>query len=183
MPPKIPPQVTTEYERPKLSVYFENLGRIFILLSIVAIIYCLYGEKPLLAIIVGLSGFLTVFLYFGMAQVIDFLGRTAYNSERLCNLMNSSIVSQMTATKELKAIKVRLFLARPFNARVDDIAKASPTDSMIYHYTVYGHQEGPFTAENLKRLHSVGVLEDNSPVFKEGDSEWRTFIQFADLAR
>ena len=116
---------------------------------------------------------LTALIYFGVAQAIDYLGRTAHSTNRLCNLIETSVV------RHIQSIETRISSSTPIRVRIDQPQE----DKARYHYTADGPQEGPFTAAEMRDFRESGVISTATQVFREGDSDWRTFKDYTDLAR
>jgi len=62
------------------------------------------------------------------------------------------------------------------------VAQAAPQQANFY-YSVEGRQQGPLTASDLKSLHSEGMVNDETAVLREGDSEWKQYRHFLALNR
>ena len=46
----------------------------------------------------------------------------------------------------------------------------------------YNDEEtGPFSASEMRDLCATGTIKPETPVFREGDSEWREFRHFPEL--
>ncbi len=89
-------------------------------------------------------------IYFGFAQVIDFLGRTAHSTDRSCTILESSII------QHLKSIENRLSSTAPFYVRIDSVPAAPPSrptrPGAVYNYAADGAQQDPFTAADMRDL-------------------------------
>ena len=156
----------TKYERPILTSIFTILG----VVTLIGAFFCLAVSVPT-AIAVGLASI----VYFGIGQVIEFLGRTAYSTERLCTIMESSVRIQ---SKSVEA------LARP-SADKKSIPPPPPMPTTrppaVYHFAMDGSNQGPFTHIDMKDFRAAGVVADDTPVFRDGEAEWRTYRDFQEL--
>jgi len=138
----------------------------------------------------------------GIAQAIDFLGRTAHSTEDLCVLVEESqpqVTSAQTAlaiqrlctlietsvVSKIQSIEQRLSSSTPILVQLDKIPASTPPPdtpkTVKYYYSTDGTQQGPYTASELKEYRSNGVIADKTSVFRKGDSEWRTFRDFPEL--
>ena len=140
------------------------------------------GSLALLpAIGVALALVFTALVYFGVAQAIDYLGRTSHSSDRLCTLIEESLARQ------IQRIEQRLTSATPILVRMDKSAAAAPTSSArsgaVYYYSSDGTQQGPFTASDIKEFRDADVITDETQVFREGDSQWRAYREFPEFIR
>jgi hypothetical protein len=98
---------------------------------------------------------LTGIIYFGIAQVIDYLGRTAHSTDRLCTMMETSILHQ------LKSIESRLssdaFLLSVWRAPSHTSSQAIRPGTVFY-FTTDGSKQGPFTAADMRDFHLAGAI-------------------------
>ena len=176
------------YKTPILSSVFYFLGSLVLLGALLWVVVgiILAGETrsalPLLpAIGVALALVFAALIYFGVAQAIEYLGRTAHSTNRLCTLIET------TLGQRIQSIEQRLSSATPILVRMDNISTAAPSSGArggaVYHYSTDGTLEGPFTATELKKFRSDGVITDDTQVFREGDSQWRAYREFPDFVR
>ena len=168
-----------DYKTPILSLVFNILGALvlagavlWVILGIVVAGDSRSALALLPAIGVALALVLTALIYFGVAQAIDYLGRTAHSTNRLCNLIETSVV------RHIQSIETRISSSTPIRVRIDQPKE----DKARYHYTADGTQEGPFTAAEMRDFRESGVISTATQVFREGDSDWRTFKDYTDLA-
>ena len=169
-----------DYKSPILSSVFNILGAlvlggaiVWVFLGIIMAGKSGSALSLIPAIGIALALVLTALIYFGVAQAIDYLGRTAHSTNRLCSLIETSIV------RPIESIETRISASTPFRVRIDQPNE----DKARYHYTAYGTQEGPFTAAEMRDFHESGVITKSTQVFREGESDWRTYKEYPDLGR
>ena len=80
------------YKKPILVAVLQFIGvingLIAVLMAIVAFTQRTYGNEGVtFGILFLLGGLISVVLFFGLAQCVDFLGRTAYQTERTASLL------------------------------------------------------------------------------------------------
>jgi hypothetical protein len=51
----------------------------------------------------------------------------------------------------------------------------------VYHFAMDGSNQGPFTHIDMKDFRAAGVVVDDTPVFCDGEAEWRTYRDFQEL--
>lgn len=69
--------------------------------------------------------------------------------------------------------------------RTDDplgIHKTRRAKAVRFFYAENGTQEGPFTAEEIADFIDAGVISEQTPVFREGDTEWRLPAAYPEIA-
>ena len=166
-----------DYKTPILSSVFNILGALVLLGALLCVVLpiAMAGRSDLpLALVpaigVALAMVLTALIYFGIAQAIDYLGRTAHSTHRLCHLIETTVV------RRIQSIESRLDSSMPIRVRVDQ-------DKARFYHNLDGKQEGPFTEAEMRDLRESGVITVTTPVFCEGDAQWRTFLDFPDLVR
>jgi len=76
------------YSRTILSSIFDILGALVLIGAGITIFGGFVSEGERYLVGAGIAGVVIAIFYFGVAQVIDFLGRTAHNTERLCTLLD-----------------------------------------------------------------------------------------------
>ena len=165
------PPTTSEYKTPILSTIFSVFGVLALLGALLSILF-----SPTTAVMLAIAGI----IYFGFAQVIDYLGRTAHSTDRLCTILESSVV------QHIKSIESRLSSTTPFHVRMDSVPAAPPPRSTrpgaVYHYAADGAQQGPFTAADMQDFRAASVITDDTPVFRDGETQWRTLRDFPEVS-
>jgi hypothetical protein len=103
-----------DYKTPILSSVFNILGALvlagavlWVILGIVVAGDSRSALALLPAIGVALALVLTALIYFGVAQAIDYLGRTAHSTNRLCKLIEKSVV------RHIQSIDTRISSSTP----------------------------------------------------------------------
>jgi len=51
-----------------------------------------------------------------------------------------------------------------------------------FYYSTGGEQQGPVDASDLRLMRQDGPITDDTPVIREGESEWRTFRDYLSLS-
>ena len=162
------------YKRPILTTFLYALGFLCLAGAILfgftgAAFFGLDGKafygygSFLIVILVTLNGVLCI----GIGQVFDYLARTAHSTERLCSILETNILIR------LKSIDDRLV---PLGAVSAQLSKG-------FYYSTEGLQQGPISASDLRIMHKDGLVTDDTPVLREGDSEWHTYQDFLALTR
>ena len=62
------------------------------------------------------------------------------------------------------------------------VAQAAPKPASFY-YSTDGKNQGPVTADDLRTMRKEGLLNDDTLVIREGDSEWKQYRHFLALNR
>lgn len=150
--------MSTKYERPILTSIFYVLG----VLALIGAVPCLF-ESFVAAVTVAAAGI----IYFGIGQAVDYLARTAHSTDRLCTLFETSV------SDRLKSIENSLSASSP----------ESSQPSKGYFFSTDGQQQGPVSASDLRSMRKDGLIADDTPVLREGESEWRRFLDFLALTR
>ncbi len=121
-----------------------------------------------IAIIVG--GIFAGIIYIGIGQAVDFLARTAYSTSRLCTILETSITDRLRAIEN----SVPASSVTP---------TASSSSKAGYYFSTNGEQQGPVEASDLRLMRKDGLITDDTPVLREGESEWRRFRDYLALNR
>jgi len=151
--------MNTKYETPILTSSFYIMG----VVALVGAVVCVFVVSITAAISVALAAI----IYFGIGQAVDYLARTAHSTDRLCTILETSI------SERLKSIENSL---PPSSSAVSQPTKG-------YYYSTDGQQQGPLDAANLRSMRKDGLITDDTPVLREGESQWRTYRDFLALNR
>ena len=165
----------TTYKRPILSTIFTICGVPILVAGIVFSVFGFLNRNFAEAVqYLGLIGFGVFCL--GIAQAIEFLARTAYATERLG-------LTMITVVNCITRIEKDLWSGTPIPVRIErsPVAVATPKASSGYYYSDGGKQEGPLGVGDMKDLRNSGIITDVTPVFRDGDSQWRTYQNFPEL--
>ena len=57
------------------------------------------------------------------------------------------------------------------------------SSNVRYYYSTNGEQLGPVDASDLRMMRKDGLISDDTPVFREGEAEWRSFRDYLALNR
>jgi len=161
--------MATAYKPPILTSIFRILGVLTLVLGAPAGLL-LSTESATPGVELMLLSFIGCVIYFGMAQAVDYLARTAYSTDRLCTILETTIVERLRAIESNHSAPVAP-------------AAATAPGKVGYYYSTDGTQQGPVDANDLKLMHRDGLVTDDTPVLREGDSEWRRFRDYVTLSR
>jgi GYF domain 2 len=161
------------YSRPVLAGLFNAIAALTILIGIYAIYVGFSKDRE-----VDLAGY-GAFAIAGMCivcavfcasvgQAIDFLGRTAFYSERAAESLSGDFAAR------LKRIEDRL-AAQASNGE-------APREVEFF-YAINGAQEGPFSAEEMRDFRARKIIDEKTDVFRTGEKEWLPLEKFPDLMR
>ncbi len=113
--------------------------------------------EEVLRIAPGLMLCFTSLVYFGIAQLINFVGLTARNTGQMVDQLDQVV------------------------AQLGRGASAVGMAESRFYYSSGKKEEGPFSVEEMRELMEAGLITDITPIFKEGDPTWRTSEDFAEL--
>lgn len=157
------------HETPILTRVLRTFGWVTIITGVISgIVICADGSMGAgIAIIIG-SVFAGI-IYIGIAQAVDYLARTAFSTDRLCTILENSIMERLRA--------IESSFSSPVAPPTSSNAKAS------YYYSTDGSQQGPVDATDLRMMHKDGLVTDDTPVLREGETVWRKFGDYLALNR
>ena len=153
--------MSTKYERPILTSVFYILG----VLTLIGGVLCLF-QSFATGVTVAVAGV----IYFGIGQAVDYLARTAHSTDRLCTLFESSVSGR------LKSIESSM-------SRVAASGSTTSQPTKGYFFSTDGQQEGPVSAADLRSMRKDGLIADDTPVMREGETQWRRFQDYLALTR
>jgi predicted lipid-binding transport protein (Tim44 family) len=52
-----------------------------------------------------------------------------------------------------------------------------------YYYSTNGEQEGPVDASDLRMMRKDGLITEDIPVLRDGETQWRRFVDYLELNR
>lgn len=104
--------------------------------------------------------------------------------EKLKPLIESSSTSAANTGNTAQTLRENLAVlaAKPATAEPSPVATNKLDGGQTYYYSVDGNQTGPYTAKDMRELRKAETVTADTLVFKEGDTQWRTFAQFVELA-
>jgi hypothetical protein len=113
--------------------------------------------------------------------VIEALGRSQKKFE--------NVIESTAATARHTAEAVQL-LRQQVSTLTAQHAKSSPpplggrraTTGQTYYYAADGEEMGPYTLSDIREFRDAGVITEDTLLFREGDTQWRAFLQFAEFA-
>jgi hypothetical protein len=170
------------YKEPILTLIFRLLGMLFAILAVgsllVGIVIIATGQGS------SQTVFLQVFpafamtmifavIYFGIGQVIDFLGKTAHATTHMAQSQDAKLAS---IGDRLEAIRNRLEQGAPLKVeQFTSIGDSTPNpDDLIYFYlNTEEAQEGPVSRNDLASFLETGLITRETLVLRDGESEWR----------
>jgi hypothetical protein len=161
------------YSRPILSGLFTAIAALAILAGFYAIFVGFtknreenlagYGAFTIAGVCI-----ISAVICASIGQVIDFLARTAFYSERIADSLSGDFGAQ------LKRIEERL--PAPTHSPT-----AAPKDE--YFYSTDGTQEGPFSAGEMRDFRAKKIIDEKTNVFRTSGNEWLPLQMFPDLMR
>lgn len=167
--------MSTKHERPILTRLLYIFGVLTILGGAIGgALICSESMNSGIAMIV--VGLFAGGIYIGIGQAVDYLARTAHATDQLTSLLESSIAQR------LESIENRLSPATPLLVRLDS-TPPPPAARTAYFYSIDGTKEGPLPGNEMRRLWGEGVLRDDTPVLRDGDSQWRTYGELLALQK
>jgi hypothetical protein len=161
--------MSTTHKTPLLTSIFYILGIATLAGGIVSGVVICIVDSFTEGIVLAFASFFAGIIYIGVGQAVDFLARTAHSTDRLCTILETSI------TERLRAIES------------NSTSPVSPTtlssSKVRYYYSTNGEQQGPVDASDLRLMRKDGLITDDTPVFREGESQWRKFRDYLALSR
>jgi hypothetical protein len=118
-------------------------------------------------VIVG--GVFAALIYIGIAQAVDFLARAADSTNRVCAILENSI------TERLRAIENSSF--------VSQVPPRLGRSNGRYFYSPHKEQQEPVEACDLRLLRTDGLVTDDTPIFRGGESKRLRFRDYLALNR
>lgn len=161
--------MTKSHETPILTRVLYIFGMLTIIGAvIVGVILCVSDSVGAgFAVISG--GVFAGVIYIGIGQAVNYLARTAFSTDRLCTIFETSI------TERLRAIE---------SSSYTPVAPTTSSPSKVgYFYSTDGSQQGPVDATDLRMMRKDGLVADDTPVLREGETAWRTFRDYLALSR
>ena len=172
------------HETPILSSVLRFLGFGTVIMGAIAgVMVCVNGsvEQGLAVIIGSVFGGL---IYIGIAQAVDLLARSAYSTERLCTILETSITEHLVAieknSQQSTAASASFISA---NVQTPSASPALPAEKITYYYNSGGTLMGPVEAGDLRLMRKDGLVHDETPVIRNGETKWRQFRDFLALNR
>jgi GYF domain 2 len=143
-----------KYERPILTKVLYPFGVATIIIGVIAgAVICADSLSEGIAIITG-SIFAGI-IYIGIGQAVDFLARTAFSTDRVCTIMETSMTNIQPPSPT-----------------------TSPRPAAVFHFVLDGVNKGPLTSAEMQDFYKRGLIAGNTPVFREGEVKWRTYLDF-----
>ena len=150
--------MSTKYKRPILTSIFNILG----MLALIGAVLCLFQSFDA-GVTVAVAGV----IYFGIGQAVDYLARTAHSTDRLCTLFETSVADRL----------------RSIESSLSASSSAASQPTKAYYFSTDGQQQGPVSATDLRGMRKDGLIADDTPVLRDGETQWRTFQDFLALTR
>jgi hypothetical protein len=162
--------MTTKHETPILTRVLYIFGAVTIIGAVIGVGVICAAESLSEGIAVAIGGVFAGIIYIGIGQAVDYLARTAHSTDRFCTILETSI------TERLRAIE-NSCSAPPVAPTTSVSSKAG------YYYSTDGVQEGPVDASDLRLMRKDGLITDDTPVLRDGESQWRRFRDYLALNR
>ena len=160
--------MSTKHATPILTRVLYYFGVATIVFGVIGgAVICADSLSEGIAVIIG-SIFAGI-IYIGIGQSVDFLARTAFSTDRVCTILETSI------TERLRAIES--------SSSASPVAPALAGSTVRYYYSTNGEQQGLVDASDLRMMRKDGLVTDDTPVLREGESDWRKFRDLLALKR
>lgn len=157
------------HESPILTRVLYIYGFLTIVFAIIGGVVVCFTDSVSIGVGICIGGSFTGIIYIGIGQAVDYLARTAHSTEQLCTILETSI------TNRLRAIE---------NSSYTPVAPTTSSNSKAsYYYTTDGTQQGPVDATDLRMMRKDGLVTDDTPVLREGETQWRKFRDYLALSR
>ena len=166
-----------KHETPILTRVLYAFGVATIVIGVISgAVICADSLSEGIVVIIG-SIFAGI-IYIGIGQAVDFLARTAFSTDRVCTIMETSML------RLSKSIEIVLASTKP-SAQKKNIPPppqpSSPRPPAVYRFVLDGAEQGPYTHIDMRDFRSAGVVADDTPVFCDGETDWRTYRDFHEL--
>jgi hypothetical protein len=161
--------MTTQHETPILTRVLYVFGAVTIVGAVIGgVVICADSLSEGIAVIIG--GIFAGIIYIGIGQAVDYLARTAYSTDRFCTILQTSITERLRAIENSSSAPL--------------VAPTTLSSSKVrYYYSTDGEQQGPVDATDLKMMRKDGLLTDDTPVLREGETAWHRFRDHLALSR
>jgi hypothetical protein len=165
-------------ESPILTRVLDTFGWVTIILGVIGGVAMCVTESMTEGIVIIVGGVFAGIIYIGIAQAVDYLARTAHFTERLCTTLETSML------RLSKSIEFALVSSKPSTQKksIPPPPPPSPRPPAVYHFVLDGSDQGPFTHIDMRDFRAASVVADDTPVFREGEAEWRTYRDFSELS-
>ncbi|GEM_PF-1626548 len=154
-----------QYNEPILATMF-NLFAGLCCFGLLPATIMLFSDTNRVSVIAFVSLLLNAFFFAGFAQVMGLIAKTAHHAERAADAVERMTFKQVEAPKPTRA---------PANTDPLGLHKEP-----AFYYSNEGANEGPFTWKDLLDFKTAGVINDETFVLREGETEWRTFAAMAE---
>jgi len=157
-----------KYEQPILAGLFSILGVLTIIGGVIGAIVSFSASASVTeAIAITVAGIFAGILYIGLSQLVNYVAQTAHATDRLSEILETKI------TESLNSIQ-GCIPAAPFKVRIDTTPPIPSTRGEFY-YAVDGVKKGPRTAAEIRRLWQEGIIQSETFVLREGETQWRKY--------
>lgn len=133
-------------------------------------------------------GIASLLVFCGIAEVLDYLGRSAHNSDRLVEWLPklsaqlTEMEHRMSGSKPLRVSALVENFPKPPRKEATPAAKSPGNKTPRFYYSLDGRQSGPLSASQIRQLIASRVLDDLTPICREGDDEWGSLQDFPELS-
>jgi hypothetical protein len=177
-----------KYKTPILTGVFNVFGALAIVTPIILWFYYAgsggRGGSADQFIYVFLVGIYVGLLNFGIAQIVDYIGRTAFTNEQIMRTL-PSIVNALEKMDQRMAgsLPLRISPVETVECPEPVRAAAKPKQSPArYFCSMDGAQAGPFSAEKIRSMTRSRKINSDTPVIREGEEEWKTLADYPELS-
>jgi hypothetical protein len=168
--------MSIEYKQPILTSIFNILGILSIIgAAIGGAMICSDSLSEGIAVIIG--GVFAGIVYIGIGQAVDYLARTAYTTSQLSTILETSVMQR------LASIESRFSPATTLTVRIDSTPPPPSSRGGDYYYAADGTTKGPRSVGDLRRLWKEGIIRLDTPVLRDGETQWRTYGELLDLKK
>ena len=124
--------------------------------------------------------FLISTVFFVGAAVIEAIVR-ARNTVETITPSTAASATNTAETARILREHLPALAARPLETAPPPIGARKAVADQTFHYSDNGSSIGPCTAADMRELREADVISDDTLVFREGDTQWRAFMQFNEL--
>jgi len=165
----------SDYATPLLTKIYNTIGFLMLILAVGLTAFGFYcalterGGAPLLQIFAYAGGaIILALLAFGVAEAVNFVGRTAYRATQIHSLLLGAETALQNRLRSIEGV------LNSINAN-EIISQMPPPPAAGFRYQVEGAEKGPFTAAEIEAFHVSGIILADTPLIREGEMEWRNY--------
>jgi hypothetical protein len=92
-------------------------------------------------------------------------------------------VREACMSEQIECPKCRTVFPATSERSMSSSSSASPQPAKGYYFSTDGKQQGPVPASDLRSMRKDGLIADDTPILREGETQWRRFQDFLALTR